>query len=134
MKLELDTRIENVETLTDAVNEMLDGLGCPRKARAQIDIALDELFSNVAHYAYGEDVGKVWVEACSLAGERGISITLEDEGVPFDPLAHEDPDVTLGVAERSIGGLGIFLVRRTMDDMRYERRGDRNRLTITRTF
>ena len=134
MQFELDTNIENVEVLTDTVNGMLAELDCPKKARAQIDIALDELFSNVSHYAYGGDVGKVYVTLDTMADKRGISITLEDEGIPFDPLAHEDPDVTLGVDERGIGGLGIFLVRRTMDDMRYEYGDDRNKLTITKSF
>lgn len=134
MQFELDTNIENVEVLTETVNELLAKLDCPKKARAQIDIALDELFSNVSHYAYGGEVGKVFITLETMTGKKGVSITLEDEGIPFDPLAHEDPDVTLGVDERGIGGLGIFLVRRTMDDMRYEYSDGRNKLTITKSF
>ena len=134
MKLELDTHIENVDILTDTINEVLDGLSCPRKARTQIDIALDELFSNISHYAYGAKVGRAYVSIDPASDGKGVSITLEDEGVPFNPLEREDPDVTLGVQERAIGGLGIFLVRRTMDDMRYEYRDGRNRLTITKLF
>ena len=79
-------------------------------------------------------VGKVYVTLDKMSDKRGISVTLEDEGVPFDPLAHEDPDVTLSVDERGIGGLGIFLVRRTMDEMRYEYGDGRNKLTITKSF
>ncbi|MBO7673718.1 MAG: ATP-binding protein [Atopobiaceae bacterium] len=134
MQLELDTNIENVDILTEATNEVLADLGCPKKSVIQIDIALDELFSNISHYAYGGAVGKAYVCVEALPNNGGVSITLEDEGVPFDPLSHEDPDVTLGVQERSIGGLGIFLVRRTMDDMYYEYADGRNKLTIVKRF
>ena len=134
MQLELDTNIENVDVLTATANKVLAGLGCPKKAMAQIDIALDELFSNISHYAYGGNVGKVYVSIDAIPNKKGVSITLEDEGIPFDPLAREDPDVTLGIHERTIGGLGIFLVRRTMDSMHYEYRNRRNRLTITKFF
>lgn len=134
MQLELDNNIENVDVLTETANEALAELGCPKKAVIQIDIALDELFSNICYYAYGGALGKAYVSIDALPNNEGVSITLEDEGVPFDPLAQEEPDVTLGADERSIGGLGIFLVRRTMDDMRYEYADGRNKLTIVKLF
>jgi anti-sigma regulatory factor (Ser/Thr protein kinase) len=134
MRLEFDTNIENVDVLTETTNEVLAELGCPKKATVQIDIARDELFSNISHYAYGGALGKAYVSIDALPNNEGVSITLEDEGLPFDPLTHEEPDVTLGVEERSIGGLGIFLVRRTMDDMRYEYADGRNKLTIVKLF
>lgn len=133
MKLRVKAEIENVDLLTDFVNEQLEGLDCPMKATTQIDIALDELFSNVCHYAY-EDEGylTLYVEACPDG--HSVSITLEDRGIPFDPLKRDDPDVSLGLMERQIGGLGIFMVKRTMDSMHYEYRDGMNRLTITKSW
>ena len=132
MQLEFDARIENICLLTGAVEELLETLEAPMKACMQINVAIDELLSNICYYAYGDGVGKAYVTVETMPDKRGISITLEDE--PFNPLSHEDPDVTLGLDERGIGGLGIMLVKRTMDDVRYEYKNGRNRLTFVKTF
>lgn len=132
MELKLDSRIENIDLLTERVNKELVRLGCARKIMAQIDIALDELFSNVSHYAYGGSVGAFYFRLESSEDNSSITMTLEDEGVPFDPLAHEDPDIKQELAERAIGGLGIFLVKKTMDAINYAHKNGRNVLTITK--
>jgi anti-sigma regulatory factor (Ser/Thr protein kinase) len=134
MQLECDARIENIGLLTGVVEELLETLEAPMKACMQINVAIDELLSNICYYAYGDGVGKAYVTVETMPDKRGISITLEDEGEPFNPLSHEDPDVTLGLDERGIGGLGIMLVKRTMDDVRYEYKNGRNRLTFVKTF
>ena len=134
MQLEFDARIENIGLLTGAVEELLETLEAPMKACMQINVAIDELLSNICYYAYGDGVGKAYVTVETMPDKRGISITLEDEGEPFNPLSHEDPDVTLGLDERGIGGLGIMLVKRTMDDVHYEYKNGRNRLTFVKTF
>ena len=134
MKLKLKAEIENVDLLTDFVNEQLEGMDCSMKAMTQIDIALDELFSNVCHYAYGDGVGFVTVYVEELFDNNSVRITLADSGIPFDPLAHEDPDISLGLKEREIGGLGIFMVKRTMDDVSYEYKDGLNMLTVTKTL
>jgi anti-sigma regulatory factor (Ser/Thr protein kinase) len=134
MQLEFDARIENIGLLTGVVEELLEPLEAPMKACMQINVAIDELLSNICYYAYGDGVGKAYVTVETMPDKRGISITLEDEGEPFNPLSHEDPDVTLGLDERGIGGLGIMLVKRTMDDVRYEYKNGRNRLTFVKTF
>lgn len=130
MKLRVNAELENVDIVTDFVNEQLEGMDCSMRSITQIDIALDELFSNVCRYAYGDEVGHVtvYVEEQEEAGT--VSITLEDEGMPFDPLSRDDPDVTLGIEERQIGGLGIFMVKRTMDNVSYEYVEGKNRLTV----
>ena len=134
MKLKLKAEIENVDLLTDFVNEQLEGMDCSMKVMTQIDIALDELFSNVCHYAYGDGVGFVTVYVEELFDNNSVRITLADSGIPFDPLAHEDPDISLGLKEREIGGLGIFMVKRTMDDVSYEYKDGLNMLTVTKTL
>jgi anti-sigma regulatory factor (Ser/Thr protein kinase) len=134
MQLEFEARIENIGVLIGAVEELLETLDCPMKAAMQVNVAIDELLSNICYYAYGDGVGKVYATVEVMPDKRGITITLEDEGEPFDPLAHEDPDVTLDVDQRGIGGLGILLVKRTMDAVRYEYKNGRNRLSFVKTF
>jgi anti-sigma regulatory factor (Ser/Thr protein kinase) len=134
MKFRVKAELENVDIVTDFVNEQLEGMDCSMRSVIQIDIALDELFSNVCHYAYGDGVGYATIYVDEHEDNGTVSITLEDEGIPFDPLEHEDPDVTLSIDEREIGGLGIFMVKRTMDDVLYEYRDGKNRITIVKSL
>ena len=129
-EIKLEAVVENIPRATAFVSEELDKIGCPMKARAQIDIAIDELFGNIAHYAYPGGTGDTVVRFEFDAPSRTAAVTFMDSGVPYDPLKKEDPDVTLPAEQRKIGGLGIFLVKKTMDEMRYERRDGRNVLTI----
>lgn len=128
--LTLEAKIDNIPVVTDFINEQLEALDCAMKAQLQIDVAIDEVFTNIASYAYPEKAGTATVQMDFNPTSRIVSIVFEDEGLPFDPLQQKEPDVTLSLEERPIGGLGIFLVKKTMDDMRYERRDDRNILTI----
>lgn len=134
MLLDIEARIKNIEQVTEFVNEKLKELGCPRKAMLQTDVALDELFSNICHYAYGDKIGRVTIEVQKVPGQEAVSITLADRGIPFDPLAKDDPDISLGLHERAIGGLGIFMVKKTMDDLKYEYRDGMNILTLIKKF
>ena len=132
MKLRVKAVIENVDLLTEFVNEQLEGMDCSMRAMTQIDIALDELFSNICNYAYGGAIGHVTVYVEELEEEGAVRITLEDEGIPFDPLSHADPDITLDLKDRTIGGLGIFMARQSMDEFVYEREGEENVLTFSK--
>jgi anti-sigma regulatory factor (Ser/Thr protein kinase) len=96
----------------------------------QIDVAIDELLANVASYAYETGEGQVTVRFDFRPDDRTVALTFIDNGIPYDPLAKPDPDVALEVEKRSVGGLGIFLVKKTMDDMIYARRDGHNVLTI----
>ena len=93
-------------------------------------MAIDEIFINIASYAYAPGTGDATVTMDYDAGSGMFSLTFSDSGIPYNPLLKEDPDVNLPAEERSIGGLGIFLVKKTMDDMRYEYRDGRNILTL----
>ena len=121
---------ENIPRITEFVDAELERLGCGLKAQMAIDIALDEILANICHYAYKPGRGKVEVTVDTDERERTAKITFRDSGVPFDPLQREEPDTTLSAEERKIGGLGIFLVRKTMDAMEYRREGGCNVLTI----
>ena len=133
-ELTVEAIVEQIETVTEFVNAELEKLDCPMKARIQLDIAIDEIVSNIAYYAYGEKTGTVTVRIEVLQEENGVQLMFLDSGVPYDPLTRQDPDISAEIEERKEGGLGIFLVRKTMDDMKYEYKDGQNRLTIRKSF
>ena len=129
-ELTVEAKTTNIEAVTDFVNEQLEALDCPMKAQMQIDIAIDELFGNIAHYAYSPEIGKATVRVEVIEDPLAVTITFIDNGVPYDPLAKADPDTTLSAEEREIGGLGIYMVKKSMDDITYEYKDGQNILTI----
>ena len=133
-KLVLDAVIKNIEQVTELVNQQLEEMDCPLKAQLQVDVAVDEMFTNIASYAYPDGVGQASVQVEPNVNPHGVRITFTDRGIPYNPLLKEDPDVTLSAAERKIGGLGIFLVKKTMDEMLYDYRDGCNVLTIVKYF
>ncbi len=126
----LKARKENIEPITEFIDRALEERGCPLRAQMQIRVAIDELVANISQYAYPEGTGEVTVSFDFDETTRTAELTFTDSGIPYDPLKKEDPDVTLSAAERPIGGLGIFLVRKTMDAMQYRRENGKNILTI----
>lgn len=129
-ELMIDATIENIEAVIAFVNEQLEAFDCPIKSQTQIDIAIDELFGNIAQYAYNPDVGPVTVRVEVTDSPITVIITFIDNGVPYDPLKKEDPNITLSAEEREIGGLGIYLVKKSMDDISYEYKDGQNILKI----
>ena len=133
-ELNIAATVENIEVVTDFVNEQLEAFDCPMKAQMQIDIAIDELFSNIAHYAYHPEIGQATVRVEVAESPLAVIITFIDNGVPYDPLAKADPDTTLSAEERDIGGLGIYMVKKTMDDITYEYKDGQNILKIRKNI
>jgi len=129
-ELEIEARTENLPQVLAFVDEQLEAADCPMKIQMQIDIAVEEIFVNIAHYAYNPEVGTAMVRVEILGDPPSVDITFIDGGVPYDPLAKADPDVTLSAEERQIGGLGIFMVKKTMDDVRYAYLDGHNILTL----
>ena len=129
-ELTIAATVENIEVVTDFVNQQLELLECPMKAQMQIDIAIDELFSNIAHYSYNPEVGQATVRVEVVENPLAVTITFIDNGIPYDPLAKEDPDLTLSAEERQIGGLGIYMVKESMDEIIYEYKDGQNILSI----
>ena len=125
-----EAKIDRIPWLTEQVDGLLEGLDCPMKAQMQIDVAIDEWMANLASYAYGDGGGDVTVRFDYQPDDRTVALTFIDSGIPYDPLAKPDPDVTLSVDKREVGGLGIFMIKKTMDDMTYARRDGHNVLTI----
>ena len=129
-ELNIAATVENIEVVTAFVNEQLELLGCPMKAQMQIDIAIDELFGNIAHYAYNPDIGSATVRVEVMEEPLSVVITFIDGGVPYDPLQAADPNTGLPVEEREIGGLGIYIVKKSMDEITYEYKDGKNILSI----
>ncbi|MBQ4428089.1 MAG: ATP-binding protein [Oscillospiraceae bacterium] len=130
-ELTLTATTENIAAVTAFVDEELEKLDCSMKAQMQIDVAIDELFSNIAFYAY-ENGGDATVRFDYADGV--VTLTFIDSGKPYDPTKKDDPDTTLSAEERQIGGLGIFLVKKTMDSLDYRYEDGKNVLTIKKTI
>ena len=123
--------IQQIPTLAEWVDE----LGIPMELNMPINLALEEAVSNVMLYAYpGRNDGKVFVEFAKAKDEQGekLIFTISDSGIPFDPTAKPEADITLSAEDRAIGGLGIHLVRKLMDEIRYERQDEKNILTLVK--
>ena len=113
------------------VQAELDQISCPPKICNQIAIAVEEIFVNIANYAYRPDVGDATIRCqISTKGQPQITIEFLDSGKPYDPLKNAEPDTTLPAEERRIGGLGIFMVKRLMDTVKYEYKDGKNILTL----
>ena len=129
-ELTLKAAVENIPQVTAFIDEQLEAVDCAMKAQMQIDVAIAELFGNIAHYAYQGGEGDATVRFEFDGEARVAAITFMDRGVPFDPLKKAEPDVKLSVEDREVGGLGIFLVRKTMDAIEYRYEDGMNVLTI----
>ena len=128
--LDVEATSANLSTVTDFVNARLDATDCTPKARMQIELAVEEIFVNIANYAYAPEIGRATVRVTVSEEPLCVTITFVDRGVPYDPLKKVDPDVTLSAADREIGGLGIFMTKKVMDDVAYEYKDGQNILTL----
>lgn len=129
-ELNISATVENIPVVTAFVDEQLEALNCPLKAQMQIDIAIDELFGNIAQYAYNPDIGSATVRVEVSEDPLAVIITFIDGGIPYDPLKADDPDITLSAEDRPLGGLGIYMVKKSMDAITYEYRDGKNILSI----
>ncbi len=118
---------ETLPELYAFVEKTLEEAGCPMKTQVQICVAVDEIASNIVQYSKSP---KITLQIDSVRNPFRAKLIFIDSGNPYNPLQKEDPDITLSAEERQIGGLGIFLVKKTMDKMEYCRDGDKNILTI----
>lgn len=129
-ELDITAVLENLDTVLQFVDTHLEQADCSPKIQMQIDLAVEEIFVNIANYAYHPETGPATVRVEVRPDGSAVTITFIDHGVPFDPLAKEDPDVTLPSEQRKVGGLGVFLVKQNMDDIQYEYLNGSNILTL----
>lgn len=125
---------KNLWEVQSFIDEQLEEVGCPMPAQTAIDVAVEEIFVNIASYAYEQGRGVAVVQVTVQEDPLSVEITFIDNGRQYDPLAKEDPDVTLSAKERKKGGLGIFMVKNTMDNVTYEYKDGKNILTIKKNL
>ena len=126
-KLKVEASIERLDEVIDFVNAELESNMCPPDIQNQIDVAVDEIFTNIASYAYTSKKGNAEI---SIAARDEILLIFEDSGIPYNPLEHVPPDLDKPLIERDMGGLGIFLTKQFMDKVDYTRLNDKNILTM----
>ncbi|MEI3167552.1 MAG: ATP-binding protein [Lachnospiraceae bacterium] len=128
-----DAVTKNLDQVLAFLDSQLESWGCPLRVQLQLDVAVEELFVNIASYAYGEKTGTAEIAMDLLPGQI-IEITFRDSGIPYNPLEKPDPDVTKPAEEREIGGLGIYIVKKSMDEVLYRHEDGQNILTIRKAL
>jgi len=129
-ELELEAVPEKLEEVQAFVDERLERADCPPKAQMQIGVAVEEIFINIASYAYAPERGTATVRVEVSEDPVTVTVTFVDHGMPYDPLAREDPNINLPAERREAGGLGIFMTKKLMDDVSYEYCDGKNILTL----
>ena len=127
--IRLSARIENLERLIQFVSGYAEKQGLTAKRIAGIELAVEEALVNIFHYAYPDDVGDLEV-ICKSDNNNGFIIDIIDMGIPFNPLSRPEPDVAEGISERKVGGLGIFLIKKLVDNSSYRRDKGKNILSL----
>ncbi|MBQ6469598.1 MAG: SpoIIE family protein phosphatase [Lachnospiraceae bacterium] len=133
-EMEVEASDANLESVMTFIEEKLDEINCPDTVKAQIAVAAEEIFVNIAHYAYAPGKGNALVRVGLTDEPSSVEISFTDHGIPYDPLAHEDPDITLSAEERPIGGLGIFITKKVMDQVSYVYENGCNSLTMKKNL
>lgn len=123
-------QVEQLEAVQTFIVDQLKDHPCPERVLLQLEVAVEEIFVNIASYAYPAQGGEAVIRCTVEPDPLQISIQFEDGGKPFNPLEREDPDITLSAEERRIGGLGLLMVKKSMDDIHYEYKDGKNILTI----
>lgn len=133
-KIVINAALENLGMVNSFVESLLAEKDCSPKVMMQLELVVEEIFSNIANYAYGDEVGQVTIEGCLEDNAAKIRLKFVDKGTPYNPLEKPDPDVTLGLEDRPIGGLGIYLVKNNVDDIFYQHEDEQNILTIIKNI
>lgn len=133
-EIEVDAEKSNLSTVISFIESRLNETNCSAKELMQISLASEEIFVNISDYAYGSRKGKARVRVEVSGAPVTVTITFIDNGRPYDPLKLSDPDITLPAEKRKIGGLGVFLVKKTMDDVDYEYKEGQNILRLKKNI
>ena len=132
--LTIEAKTDNLDKVLGYVDGFLEKAGCPMKTQMQIDVAVEEIFVNIANYAYSPGIGSATIRFEKQDDSGTAQIIFIDSGIPYNPLEKEDPDTTLSAEEREIGGLGIFMVKKSMDDVQYRYENGQNILTLKKNI
>ncbi len=133
-ELTVEAKVDKLNEVLAFVDGQLEEMDCPMKTQMQIDVAVEEIFVNIASYAYAPGAGLATLRLEAKRDPTALEMSFLDSGVPYNPVEKEDPDISLGAEERQIGGLGIYMVKKSMDEMRYERIDGHNILRLRKVF
>lgn len=133
-KMLIPAAVDRLDEINAFVDAELETCGCSPKAQMQVALAVEEIFVNIAHYAYNPEVGEAEISVDAGGDPPSVTIRFLDHGQPFNPLAKPDADTTLSAEERGIGGLGILLVKKNMDEVQYSYEDGANILTIRKNL
>lgn len=133
-KITVEATTDNLQDVIDFATAQLEEHDCSMKVVMQMELVIEEIFVNVSSYAYHPDTGDVTICVDFAENPSAVEMTFIDGGKPYNPLEKEDPDTTLGIDEREIGGLGIFLVKKNVDDISYEYADGKNILRVKKFF
>jgi serine/threonine-protein kinase RsbW len=128
-RIKLPAKLENLERLIEFVSDCANAQGIDRKRIIEIEISTEEVLVNIFNYSYQGAGGDVEV-VCKSDDNDKFMIEIEDSGIPFNMLALKEPDIGLDISERKIGGLGILLIKKMMDDVQYRHEEGKNMLTL----
>ena len=129
-ELTVKADVNNLDKVQGFIDERLEAAECSMKAQTQIDVAVEEIYVNICNYAYKDKGGEGDAKVKMKITDGVAEIVFEDSGIQYDPLANEEPDITLSAEEREIGGLGIFITKKTMDEVLYDYKDGKNVLTL----
>ena len=133
-KITVDATVENLQTVIDFATEQLEMRDCPMKTSMQLELVIEEIFVNIANYAYHPEIGAATFCMEFEENPAAVLMTFLDRGKPYNPLEKDDPDTTLDIDERDVGGLGIFLVKNNVDEISYEYADGKNILRMKKFF
>lgn len=133
-KITVDAVVENLPQVIDFATEHLEERDCPMKTSMQMELVIEEIFVNICNYAYNPEVGSATFCMEFEDNPAAVLMTFIDNGKPYNPLEKSDPDTTLDIDEREIGGLGIFLVKKNVDEIAYNYADGKNILTMKKFF
>ncbi len=133
-ELSIEADVGNLNTVMDFMNDTLSGTNCSMKTQMQLQLVVEEIFVNIANYAYGGKKGPAILRIELEDDPPAALFTFLDSGTPYNPLERSDPDITVSLEERPIGGLGIFLVKKNVDSIGYEYRNGQNALFFRKSL
>ena len=131
--MQLRNSLSELEKLGEKLEKFGRSHGFSQKALFEICLSMEELITNIISYGYNDEADH-WIQIAVSHDNGIITIHLEDDGIPFDPLEAEEPDCECPVEQRKVGNLGIYLTKKVMDNMVYKRSGDRNILVLTKSL
>uniref|UniRef100_UPI004055AEED ATP-binding protein n=1 Tax=Agathobacter sp. TaxID=2021311 RepID=UPI004055AEED len=132
--LRLQASTDTLYTVLDSIEAHLDKNGCPEDIKTEVLIAVEEIYVNIANYAYNGNAGEAVVQMEVRQNPKLCRVVLKDRGIPYNPLGQEEPDISLSAEEREVGGLGIFMVKQFMDKVEYRYENGYNILMLEKNL